>query len=176
MFGEASKTLDDDIDELVKLYESNATPAVTRALVRAYAAYIEAAVFEMRQEALQKSRDYPGVFSPEEDSVLLEKSVFLDKKGKVQSKDDYQRFVPLVLFSMRAYAKSHGAHFEPDTSDHKWSAFQQFINFRNRLVHPKSLSDIEFTRDDLSQMMKALDWFHDTNMSMVESVRRALGL
>jgi hypothetical protein len=98
MFGDASKALGDDIDELAELYKSNSSPPVTRSLVRAYSAYIEASVFEMRQVALQRYRGNPELFSPEEESVLLEKSVFLDRKGKVQSKGDYQRFLPLVLF------------------------------------------------------------------------------
>ena len=173
MFGDASKALGDDIDELAELYRSNSSPPVTRSLVRAYSAYIEASVFEMRQEALQRYRDNPELFSPEEESVLLEKSVFLDRKGKVQSKDDYQPFLPLVLFSIRAYARSYGANFEPDTGDHRWESFQHFVSFRNRLMHPKSLQNIEFDGDDLSKMMEALDWFHDTNMLMVDSIRRA---
>jgi hypothetical protein len=176
MFGDASKALGDDIDELAELYKSNSSPPVTRSLVRAYSAYIEASVFEMRQVALQTYRGNPELFSPEEESVLLEKSVFLDRKGKVQSKGDYQRFLPLVLFSIRAYARSYGASFEPDTGDHRWESFQHFVNFRNRLMHPKSLLDIEFDGDDLSKMMAALDWFHDTNMLMVDSIRRANNL
>jgi hypothetical protein len=43
-------------------------------------------------------------------------------------------------------------------------------------MHPKSLLDIEFDGDDLSKMMAALDWFHDTNMLMVDSIRRANNL
>jgi hypothetical protein len=176
MCRDASKALGDDIDELGELYKSNSSPSVTRSLVRAYSAYIEASVFEMRQVALQRYRGNPELFSPEEESVLLEKSVFLDRKGKVQSKDDYQRFLPLVLFSIRAYARSYGANFEPDTGDHRWESFQHFVSFRNRLMHPKSLLDIEFDDDDLLKMMAALDWFHDTNMLMVDSIRRANNL
>lgn len=176
MFGEASRALNSDIDELLKVYGNNPTRAITRALVRAYAAYFEAAVFEMRQEALDMSRNKPWIFSPEEESVLIEKIVFLDKKGRIQSKDDFQRFLPLVLFSFRAYAHSCGATFEPDTSLHKWESFQHFIAFRNRLMHPRSISEIEFDWNDLTKLVEALSWFQDTVDSMLDSVQIANGL
>lgn len=176
MYGEASKVLDKDIDEIIELYILSPTPAVTRALVRAYAAYIEASLYDMRQETLKRARKSSSTLSLEEENVLLEKNFFLDKKGRLQSKDEHQKFLPLVLFSIKTYAKSHGINFEPNTGDHSWEAFQYFVKFRNRLTHPKSLQDIEFSKNDLEKMMTALQWFHNTNGALLDEINKGLSL
>jgi hypothetical protein len=170
---ETFSTLSEDIDAIQELYENIMSDALARALARSYSAYIEGTLFQLREVAINSAKKVPNIFSADEWVLLIEKKPFLNSKGEIEVKDNFERFLPMLLFTMKQYVKIHGATFNPDTGDNRWDHMKRFVSFRNRLMHPKSDSDLDFTKEDLNSMLKAVHWFHDNSLNMFKACQEA---
>jgi hypothetical protein len=71
-------------------------------------------------------------------ATLLEERYLLDNAGRSSAKPgNFQPFKPLLLFTFRIYGKNHGTDFEPELRDKGWQDFQDCIEIRDRVTHPK---------------------------------------
>lgn len=170
---ETCSTLSKDIDVIQDLYVESPNSTLARSLARSYSAYIEGTLSQLRQEAISSATKNPHIYTPEELSVLLEKQSFLNKKGEIEHKDCFERFLPIMLFTMRQYIKVYDAKFSPDTSDNRWCDMREFVALRNRLMHPTSATDLQFSQEDLKSMLQAVHWFHDNHIKMIQACQEA---
>ncbi|WP_286694674.1 hypothetical protein [Spongiibacter sp. UBA1325] len=170
---ETFRILNDDLNEIQNLYIEKPSGALHRALIRAYSAFIEGTLYQLRQVAIHSAGSANAVFSAEELMLLKELQVSLNKRGEIETKDNYERFLPMLLFTFKQYVRVHGANFEPDTSVAGWVAMREFVKVRNLLMHPKSSNELEIEKDSSSEINKAVYWFHDTCLSMFSECSRA---
>ena len=162
MLGDQHDTLNSDVLLMATRVSEDSSQANRRALVHAVSAYIEGCAYGLRQTTLGVDDDL-RVLSDGERAVLGEISYRLDQKGSVHEAASYQRFEQTLLFSVRAFAKVHGAlSYAPDTSDQRWRAVKHFITLRNRVTHPESAADLDCADEDIDNLLMAFDWFHDT--------------
>ncbi|WP_305846319.1 hypothetical protein [Photobacterium kishitanii] len=132
-----------------------------RTLYRTSGAYIEGVTYQLRLVCLAALEDVSDIFDANEIMLLREKSVSLDKQGKINERELFQSLKPNILFLFRCFAKLHQLDFKPNTSDHRWASLSEFIEIRNSLMHPKSMEDFEMTEDKNRVSLEAVQWFHD---------------
>ena len=162
-----------DVEEARRYGQSNPSAFAHRTLFRTYFALIEGLSFQFRRVALACAEAKPGLLTPEEMSLLKEEKYKLNDKGEPEASPEFQRLLPNVLFSMRCYAKVHGATFQPDTRKHGYGAMREFITLRNGLEHPKSAADLAQTDQQIRQAVEAAKWWKANVLRLLDTCREA---
>jgi len=111
--------------------------------------------------------------SASEIALLREERYSLDGKGRSKTSEQFLPFPQSLLFSVRAYAKNHGAEFEPDTTHLGWSAMHCAVEVRNRVTHPKAESSLSLSEKDLQKFSDAAAWWKATMLSMFAACKEA---
>ena len=157
-----------DVETALALGRLERTDFAERTLLRTYFAQIEGLCFCMRRVSLACADYVPKLLSQGEIAILREKKFTLDKKGEVESAREFSKLLPSILFSLRCFAKVHGAVFQPDTSSAGWCALQEFVKVRNGLEHPKSMADLRLSDEHLEVAMIAAAWWKSTVLSLFQ--------
>jgi hypothetical protein len=139
--------------------DAAASAAHRRQFFRSMFACIEGAVWLFKQDSLEQHENGSIVFTTPEIVVLSEIMPGLDGKGMVQELPTNLRFIPNLLFAFRCHARAF--EYEPvlSISDHEWGDLKSSVNVRNRLTHPKQLSSMHISDDELRRARGALKWF-----------------
>jgi hypothetical protein len=161
-----------DLEEALAYGRQNPSAFAHRTLVRTHFAMIEALTYQLRQITLA-SLEGTSQLSPIEIALLREERYFLNGKGHPKRREDFQPFLPNLLFSIRCYLKNHGANFEPDTAHHGWEALRKAVDIRNRLMHPKSEACLSLCEDDLKIFSEAAAWWKKTILGMFSACEEA---
>ena len=156
--------------ELARAYgKNNNSPYAQRTLLRTHFALIEGVSYLLRQIAIATAE----VFSPAELATLSEKTYTLDKQGNIQERDNYLKALPALLFTLRCYARVHGAIFQLETGSEGWRCMQAYVAIRNRLAHPKKAVDLQLSDAELQECLKAAEWFKTTFKKLLEACEAA---
>jgi len=153
--------------------KTDPSPFAHRTLFRSYFALVEGLCYQFRKIALACGEYDNRLLTPEEITLLREQKYSLNKKGIPEPTVEYHRLLPSMLFSMRCYAKVHGASFEPDTSVQGWNSMQAFVQIRNGLEHPKSVADLELNDEQLRSAVEAATWWKATVLRLFEVCRES---
>ncbi|ENM5935887.1 hypothetical protein CTB58_003752 [Vibrio mimicus] len=134
---------------------------VLRTIYRTSAAYIEGTTYQLRLVCQAAAEEVPHFFTAEEIIALREVKVDLNSKGELCEKDNFQKLKPSILFLFKCFAKIHQIDFTPRTDVHKWGSLGKFIELRNGLMHPKSMSDFEINEYKNQISIEAVQWFNE---------------
>jgi len=167
------RVLSTDMDSVMAYVTANPTPFAHRTLIRTYFSLVEGLAFQLRQVTLATLEPHPDRLTAAELSLLREERYSLNKKGEPEASENFQRVLPNLLFTIRCYLKNHGASFEPDVSHHGWQALQHTVAVRNRVTHPKSVSDLTLTEEDLRRLIAASVWWKKTIFEMFDACQEA---
>lgn len=83
-----------------------------------------------------------------------------------EPRENFQSFLPNLLFSIRCYVKNHGASFEPNIGVAGWESMRRAIELRDRLTHPKSADGLEVSAEDERHLVMAAAWWKQTLLEM----------
>ncbi len=130
-----------------------------RQYVRAVFAYIEGLVFQLKQVVLARHETGMCTLTPIEAALLREESYQVDDDGTPSVRTAYIQLPRNLRFVFSVFAKAHDHVFSLAVDSGGWRAFREAAEIRNRLMHPKSVRDIEVSTDECAQAKVALDWF-----------------
>jgi len=170
---ETFSILHGDVEEVISLHGDEMEAFHVRMMIRTYSALIEGLLYQMRQVAINSEKEDHAVFSSEERIMLNEKSLSLNKKGEIEEKDNFERTLPMLLFTFKQYAKIHGGEFSPDTEGNGWKCMKQFIAIRNRIVHPKSKDYLVLSKTEWRDINIGIDWFNLTVKNLFAETDKA---
>ena len=152
--------LKDDFDRAKLAVTVDPSEFHKRSLVRAAFALIEGFSFHLRQVTLATLKD-TSFLTEGDRAILREERYQLSANGTPETRDNFQRTLPMILFSLRVYAKNHGAAFTPDTSDSGWNCLRKAVDIRDRVTHPKALGDLQITDDLGSTFSEGVRWWNE---------------
>lgn len=161
-----------DLDEALAYGQSNNSAFAHRTLVRTHFALIEGLSYQLRQVTIA-SLEGTEVLTRGEIALLRAECYSLDKKGHPKTRDEFQSFLPNLLFSIRCYLKNHAASYEPDIGHHGWEAMRMATEIRNRITHPKSPACLTLSNDDLRYFTEAAAWWKETILKMFAACAEA---
>lgn len=164
--------LQDDVTRVVEYGKANPTPYAHRMFIRAEFALLEGLLYQMRQVTLASLAE-TDLLRPEEVTLLSEVRYSLDKKGQITEKEQFENFLPNMLFTLRMYAKNHGAEFEPNTGEVGWEAMQKAIRIRNSVTHPKSAACLDLSEQDMESVFLASRWWERTVLNLLQACNEA---
>jgi hypothetical protein len=161
-----------DVDAALAAGRAKPDQFARRTLVRTYIAFVEGLAFQFRQITLTSLVE-TDLLTHAELALLREERFQLNSKGETEPRENFQPFLPNLLFSLRTYVKNHGATFAPDTGSHGWEAMRKSVAVRDRLMHPKSLAGLEVSEQDLDNLEKAAEWWNKTVVAMLTACGEA---
>jgi len=163
------KVLSDDIEEIREYGKSNKSEFAERTLLRTHFAFIEGMTHQLKLVALCAASECPSIFTLKELTILKEEQYSLNKKGGIETKDNYQKLMPMILFTINCYTKAHGGNYTPKTGEHGWESMKNYLTIRNNLMHPKSISDLTLDYNKLKTSIEAAGWFKKTIQDMFDN-------
>ena len=163
------EVLSNDIEEIREYGKSNKSEFAERTLLRTHFAFIEGMTHQLKLVALCAASEHPSIFTSKELTVLKEEQYSLNKKGEIETKDNYQKLMPMMLFTINCYTKAHGGNYKPKTGVHGWEAMKDYLKIRNNLMHPKSTSDLKLDDNKLKISIDAAEWFKKTMQEMFDN-------
>lgn len=70
------------------------------------------------------------------------------------------------LFTFKLFARRFNPKAYRNINDCDWQAVQQFIEIRSRLMHPKSIADLEIYENEIKAINKAQTWLRKAFKSL----------
>jgi hypothetical protein len=143
------------------------TQATRRDLIRTMFAAIEGYVWEYRAHVRSLVDDI-GTIPPIMELALTETSYSVSDQGILKK---HIRFIPLtsMIRLVTKLAEEYCPGLEIDFSNDGWSKLKQTIKIRNRITHPKNLSDLEITQEDIEISQAGFFWILKLIAEVIES-------
>lgn len=167
------RILSADMDAAVAYSANHSNPFAHRTVVRTLFSLIEGLAFQMRQVTVASLTPHAGSLTVGELVLLREERYNLNAKGEPEASENFQKFLPNLLFTIRSYGKIHGATFQADTSANGWNAMRHAVRLRNRITHPKSVADLTLSDRDQMYLIDAAAWWKKTLFEMFDACDRA---
>lgn len=168
------KTLNADLDAALAYGRQADTAYAARALVRAHFALVEGLSYQLRQVTIA-TLEGTALLTPTELTLLREERHVVDDSGHPKTSEQFLPFPQSLLFSIRCYAKNHGADFQADTKGGGWAAMRKATAIRNRVTHPKSAESLVLSDDDRKVFVDAAAWWKLSMVKMFEACNEADG-
>ena len=143
-----------------------------RTLVRTCAALVEGLAFQLRQVTLSTLRE-TKLLTEGELAILRETKAQLSIQGAAEERDNFQSTLPMLLFTLRVYAKNHGASFAPNTSDNGWNCLRKAMALRDRLMHPKSYEDLVVSEEAGAEFTAGIRWWDEAIAALLAACEAA---
>ena len=143
-----------------------------RLLIRSVFSVIESISFRVKTGALLWETN---ALSPGEIALIKEEDYELDDSGDVTIRKARLTLLKNFRFAFSVAAKAAGADFRLDVGGVGWQALRETIPVRDRLTHPKKLSDLSVTEDEVRKAMTAFDWaWEQMGLLALVSLQRSL--
>jgi len=126
-----------DLDEIVEYGRSNPSPFAHRTLVRTHFALMKGFAYQLRQVTLA-SQELLSHLSAAEICLLKEERYAINSKGHVEPRENYQNFLPSLLFTIQCYLKNHGRPITRTPDIYEVIVFGA-LSLRNRCEKLKTL-------------------------------------
>src|SRR6266436_1280565 len=136
-----------DAVEALDRLRNNPKDSDKRSFVRAMFAYIEGAVWAMKQSYAFVMREK---CSQQEISFLNEEDFKLEHNGTIKQQRSRISLLPNIRFAFKTFAKTSNSHFEPDYGGKEFQTLARCVELRDRLTHPKSTADLKISDEELT--------------------------
>ena len=125
--------------------------------VRSAFATIEAWIYVMKQIALRSHPD-PNcrTISEAERAFAQEQEYKLTDQGDVETRRTKISLAPNLRFAFKLLSKACSVPFELDLSGSESQSFKRAIKIRDRITHPKTVSDINISDEDYKDVTTGL--------------------
>lgn len=127
-----------------------------RNLVRAIFAFAEGVTFQVKQCAL--GGEAARSFSEAEAALASDMTYGLADSGRVVPRPARIRFLPNLRFAIDLLARAEQVEWCIDTTSLGWKALTQAVRLRDRLMHPKTLSDLCVSDAEIRNALVAFVW------------------
>ena len=160
-----------DAQSAEDLLSSGDTQFARRAYVRSLFAFIEGAVWILKY-ACRNGRTPKGVLpvSPGEYALLGDASYELKSSGEVAEQPKFLRLQENVKFCAALFNRLFGSKIDLKVGSGDWQKFITAIGIRNRITHPKHLSDFDISDEELKMCQDTCLWFNDHVSEAVNAV------
>lgn len=138
-----------------------------RAYVRAVFAAIEGSCECLRRQAfVAECNKVPKHVHLARLSVLAGETYYVTDGGKIRMRKLRIGFRSHVLLSLKSYAEAQGVTYRTKNGN-QWRRIKNAVDVRHRITHPKKLSGLDITIEELADINFSLRWFWDEVYSIL---------
>ena len=141
-----------------------------RTSIRSFFASVELLTYTIKHMLLVYQDINHISLSSSEIAVLKEERYVLQNNGKVDVKRDKLPTKPNILFAFRTFHAKMQLKGGFEVTGKGWKAFQDALNIRHRITHPKSSSDIAVTDVDVQVSAVAMVFIAEAGKVVTEKI------
>jgi hypothetical protein len=143
-----------------------------RMLIRGIFASIEALIFVTKQLALVLHPDPKcPTISEAERAFAMDRDFKLTPSGDVEQRAAKISLETNIRFAFKLLAKATEAPTVLDVSGPEWRSLQRAIKVRDRITHPKNISDLTISDEELADVMIGFKWFMASHRKLGDDLR-----
>jgi len=140
--------------------------------IRGIFATIEAVIYVMKQIALAAHPDPKCLTISEAERAFAMERVFkLMPSGDVEQQAAKIPLETNIKFAFKLLAKAGSASTVLDISGTEWQSLQGAIKVRDRITHPKNISDLTISDTELSDAMIGFNWLMASHLKFGRDLR-----
>jgi hypothetical protein len=167
----------DDVEHLRSLIGVDASISKEEELnrrfyVRAVFALVEAVVEQHKRLLLDLAERGLIPLEPGVQMLLSERVPTAKENGKVTYRNQYLNLETKLRSVYRAAGDAFTEQLKVDFSDGGWVSFQDALDVRNRVTHPKTFNDCHVDGDSLAKVNRGHEWFKGLNNEFVRMARK----
>jgi hypothetical protein len=161
---EVFRTLKEDMDEARNLLFEDASNFRLRTYLRTFFALVEGTLYGLKQVGL-KMHEHQSCFTYAEVSLLREVSYELGDRGRVREKTKFLDTLNNLRFTVKCFSKVFGFESENLFNGTGWQRFQQALEIRHQITHPKNASSLVISEVDdgkgakVDIIVEASEWY-----------------
>ncbi len=166
------RVLVNDVIHAIERYDGNDTETTRRDLVRTTFAAVEGVTWDYQQFIWRVANDIAPL-SPIMELAFGQKSYTVDEKGHLQ---EVTRFIPIpaMIRLTTRLACELCPELLIDFGEQGWSDLKLAIKVRNRITHPKNLTDLKISDGDISMCYSGFFWLLSSVIIAMEATTGAL--
>lgn len=145
-----------------------------RVYVRTLFAMIEGVTYAMKLALFVIARNFgnPGKLNVPDLAMLKGSTFYLNDKGEVQEKEKHFRIQDNLKFTVKSVNRVLGSSIDLGIGTQDWTNFFGTVKIRNNVTHPKNLSDITISDEDLERIRSVNSWFNGIVKEMMGALRK----
>lgn len=141
-----------------------------RGYVRAIFALVEATVEQHKQLLLDLETRHAITLDPTTQAALLEQTYSVNDNGSVSPRVQFLQLRRKLRLVYRAAGEAF-AELAVRYDDQGWQRFGEALSIRDRITHPKSISDCHVEGDELDTVDQGHEWFRALSNEFVRVTR-----
>lgn len=131
-----------------------------RSLIRLCISLFESETFLLKESLLKHCKKYNIVLNPETILALQGKKFTLGDNGKLKEGFLSAKLVDDIKFIFQQTKEIRKFSLVTDFNSEGWHNLKETIKIRNRITHPKSVSEQNVRVDEIKICMSGYNWFH----------------
>ena len=155
---EMSAYLNEDLQEAAELFKFTTHGFAYRTCLRTLFSELEAKMFLFHGLLLHMHDRSMLELSTEEIMILKEQSCSVGHNGKICTSQKFIPFKDNLLFTLSLSERFFNKDVFRDTNDPKWQDVLALIEIRNRITHPKNMSDLQISDREVKIFNRGQDW------------------
>tara|TARA_R110001599_G_scaffold239169_1_gene438762 strand:+ start:25 stop:588 length:564 start_codon:yes stop_codon:yes gene_type:complete len=130
-----------------------------RSLIKTIVSFYEADIFILKSELVKFCQKKQVNIQP--NVLMYLKNMKYDIKDNGDIKEKYYQVTLKadIKFAFKQVCSLKGYILKADYNDSRWSQLVNTIGVRNRLTHPKSLTDQSITKEEIEDCISSYEWF-----------------
>jgi hypothetical protein len=166
---ELSDVLYEDVLCTIKYVNEADTQPNRRLFIKTAFSFIEGLAFILKQEVLIVEANKKNTsLTPEELLLLKDKVPSLGNNGLASESERFAKTVPNVLFAFKIYAKTSQIADPVDSKPSEWKPLKKLVHVRNRITHPKSLSEMTISDNEFMEAYICFLWLRHCYLDLLE--------
>ncbi|MFD0939744.1 hypothetical protein [Pedobacter boryungensis] len=138
------------------------SPFIRRLIIRNTFVIIETYLYVTKEIIKIKIENSGDSLDWQKLALLNEKRVDINRKGQIETKDQFHSFIPSLRFTLNLFAEVFDAE-SPDYSTHQFEKLIKQSKRRNQITHPKAKEDLLVSMDEIMENTDVLQWFMTTH-------------
>lgn len=152
-----------------KLWVEDTQP-MRRAFCRSVFQFVDGIATDLKEDVYR--HESPELIGDDYYLALQDRKI-ISKEGKEKVIKYRSGFAKNILFAFDIYGWTAGLDLDLRENPKEWNRFLRCITIRNRVVHPKTLEDMEISKSDVIDMLKMFIWLQETLLNAHEQVAKA---
>jgi len=167
-YSEFFEALVNDCSEAAKIWGQEQTPYSRRAYVKTVFSFIDGNTYRLNQLWLDSHNE--GYFLLQQKQIDQLREYKVNELGKKTVLK--MTFFDSVKLSFSIPMKVLNIESSLNTNCEDWQRFRRVVDIRNRLTHPKSVSDLEVTLDEMKLVEVAADFYRKATISLMRRLTK----
>jgi len=139
-----------------------------RAYIRSTFAMIEGTTWIIKQTILKALEMTDKTFQPGEYELLSDKSYELKANGDIKEQTKFLKLPENIKFTYKALEKHTHTEFDLGIGTIAWTNFQEALKIRNRITHPKNISEFSVSDPEIAICQQVTSWFNKLTIQSVK--------